>query len=269
MKSHNLHPVWYNQPLRLNEDQLNSPELALDDFFEFYHLKEVREILWQWVREVVSSPGSILSDHQERNNHLFFYEKLEMLVEAAWVINGGRGEQTGRYAKPERLIEKAAKEPTAVIEKVFSEVLLTDLQEDLLPNWLQVTLANPASPYADRHSREVLNEFYERLFHFVGVLHGLSTSNQYDDLSAVTDFFQRFSIEYIQRELTDFFEAAIGYKENYPNGFTPWLAWMTYNNIVCLVEAAYQLYKNGVAKTTTGMLGKIAEPKPINFLKNV
>ena len=277
MKTHNLHPVWYNQPLRLNDDQLNNPEFALDDFFEFYHLNEVREILWQWVTEVVSSPRNISSSHHDRHNHLFFYEKLEGLVEAAWVINRGkapvvdgtsptfiRNEQKDRYSKPERLIEKVAVHPIAVIQEVFSQLLLNDLQEDLLPTWFRVALINAEGPYADGNAQELLYEFYEQLLLLVQALHELSNNNQFSDLSTVvTGFFQHFSIEYIRRELADFLEAGIGHQGNYPDGFTPWLAWMTYNDILCLVEAAYQLYK------TNRPLSKIAEPNLINFMKNV
>lgn len=86
MKTHNKHPHWFNVPLRLNEAQNQNPALVIDDFFECFHLNEVREILWNWVVEVISSPHAISNDHHERNNHIYFYEKIEHLVEAAYVI---------------------------------------------------------------------------------------------------------------------------------------------------------------------------------------
>jgi hypothetical protein len=58
----------------------------------------------------------------------------------------------------------------------------------------------------------------------------------------VAAFFQQCSLDYVQRELCDFLDAGIGYDGSYPNGFTPWQAWMTYNHVLCLVEAAHQLY---------------------------
>lgn len=278
MKTHNQHPVWYNEPMRLNEDQLNDPELTFDDFFQYYHLNEVREILWKWVTEVVSSPRSISINPHDRNDHLFFYEKIEQLVEAAWVMNRGMGpvmgqtspphitnEQHLRYSKPVRLIEKAATHPRAVIRQVFSQLLLKDLQEDLLPSWLRVALLNTGSQYGDANSYEVLMEFYEQLLHFVAALHDLAERNQFDDLSAVAGFFQQFPIEYIRRELAGLLEAGIGYEGDYPNGFTPWQAWMTYDNILCLVEAAWQLCKTELVKDSDST----AEPKLIKFFKIV
>jgi hypothetical protein len=85
-KSCNHHPHWSKVPLRLTKEQKSNPLPVFDEFFESYHLQEVRELLWNWMVEVISSPNGISSDHHERNNHLFFYEKIEALVEAAFVL---------------------------------------------------------------------------------------------------------------------------------------------------------------------------------------
>jgi hypothetical protein len=75
MKTHNLHPHYYNQPLRLTEEQLQNPKLILDDFFECYHLNEVREIMWQWLTEAVSSPRTHSNDPHERITTCSFMKK--------------------------------------------------------------------------------------------------------------------------------------------------------------------------------------------------
>ena len=87
MRSLNKHPNWHSQPLRLNEEELKNPRLIIDNFFECYHLQEVRQTLWNWVVEIVSSSRSISQEGQQRNDHIYFYEKLEALVEAAFLIN--------------------------------------------------------------------------------------------------------------------------------------------------------------------------------------
>ncbi|MBO9199528.1 MULTISPECIES: hypothetical protein [Niastella] len=89
-KSHNKHPLWHNQPLRLSEEHLNNPPLVFDDFFQCYHLNETREILWQWLTAIISSPGSISNEPLERSNHIYFYEKIEELIEAAFVLKTHR-----------------------------------------------------------------------------------------------------------------------------------------------------------------------------------
>lgn len=85
-KTYNKHPQWYNQPLRLTKEQIKDPLPVLDDFFECYHLNETREILWEWLTEVISSQRTIAIEPLDRNNHIYFYEKIEEVIEAAFVM---------------------------------------------------------------------------------------------------------------------------------------------------------------------------------------
>lgn len=87
MRSLNKHPEWHNQPLRLSEEERENPRITIEQFFECYHLQEVREILWNWMVEIVSSSRSIAQEGRQRNDHIYFYEKLETLVEAAFLMN--------------------------------------------------------------------------------------------------------------------------------------------------------------------------------------
>jgi hypothetical protein len=196
MKTHNCHPQWYNEPLRLNQKETNKPVLVLDEFFQCYHLNEVRQLLWQWLVAVLSSPGSVADNPHERNNHLYFYEKIESLVEANWVMrrSGGEGDIPGshkprkrgtlvvdsevailraRYSKPTRLIEKVQTEPEVVIRELFSETTIKDLLEYLLPTWLRVAVVSSESPYSDGEGREILYEFYDQLLIFIEALYVL------------------------------------------------------------------------------------------------
>lgn len=220
---------------------------------------------------------------------------MESLVEAAWVMNRGTGQDTKRSeqkvekedkkqvtitskesqpvrrSKPMRLIERARSEPQDVIKAVFIEINTEELHEYLLPTWLRVAVISSFSPYADGHGRAILYEFHEQLLPFVEAVYVLSkrepdyTPTSLDDdqladpASVITTFFQQFSIEYVRRELADFLEAGIGYDGSYPNGFSPWQAWMTYNHILCLVEAAYQLYLNQQIQPVTHVLSQQME----------
>ena len=87
MRSLNNHPDWHNQPLRLSEEELKNPRLIIEYFFECYRLQEVRQMLWEWMVEVVSSSRSISQEGQQRNEHIYFYEKMETLIEAVFLIN--------------------------------------------------------------------------------------------------------------------------------------------------------------------------------------
>jgi hypothetical protein len=168
-----------------------------------------------------------------------------------------------RFSKPARLIEKAHSHPEEVIDEVFDQVSLADLTEDLLPSWLRAAVNNTQSPYSNGNGREILYEFYEQILPLVKALYVISGTRSKAGLTYLTDaqlensigvlnqFFQKFSIDYVRRELCDFLEAGIGFNSSYPDGFTPWLAWMTYNHLLCLAEAAYQLYFNQPMQSVT------------------
>jgi hypothetical protein len=86
MRTCNHHPLWHNQPLRLTEKERRDPLLVIKEFFECFHLNDTRELLWNWLVEVVSSANSISSDALERSNHFYFYEKIEELIEACYML---------------------------------------------------------------------------------------------------------------------------------------------------------------------------------------
>ena len=93
MRTCNNHPQWHNQPLRLTEEERKNPHLVFQDFFECFHLNDVRELLWNWLIEVVSSPNSISSEPLERSNHFYLYEKIEAIIEACYVIRNQAARQ--------------------------------------------------------------------------------------------------------------------------------------------------------------------------------
>lgn len=120
---------------------------------------------------------------------------------------------------------------------------MADLTDYLLPNWLRVAVIYTQSPYSHGNGREILYEFYEQLTQFITQLYIASENRQLMASSSLySEFFQPCPIDYLRRELADFVEAGIGHDGVYPNGFSPWQAWMVYNHILCLVEAAYRLY---------------------------
>jgi hypothetical protein len=85
MKTYNKHPKWFDKPMRLTKEQRKDPISLFDEFFKSYHLDEVREILWTWMKEAVSTDSGFMNAI-ERKNQIFFYEKVEELVEAVFVL---------------------------------------------------------------------------------------------------------------------------------------------------------------------------------------
>lgn len=49
------HPSGYNGPLRFTKEELQNPNLVLEDFHSSFHLQDLREILWEWLAAALST----------------------------------------------------------------------------------------------------------------------------------------------------------------------------------------------------------------------
>lgn len=108
-KSINQHPHWQNQPIRLTQEQKKDPLPVLEEFFQSYHLKDSREILWNWLSAVLTSQNSISGDPQDQDNHLFFYEKVEALIEVAFVMKKKMQKRRHRKEKKRLKMDRHSK----------------------------------------------------------------------------------------------------------------------------------------------------------------
>lgn len=87
-----------NRILRLSPEQFKDPASVIAEFFVNYHLKDIREILWQWVWVGVANSNGHFDSDLERSNLLFFYENLEKLIEANY-LQKRRNERRRRKGK--------------------------------------------------------------------------------------------------------------------------------------------------------------------------
>ena len=94
-KSCNEHPYWQNQPLRLTEEQIKDPLPVMQEFFRSYHLNDARELCWNWFSAAITSTN----DPLDRDNHLFFYEKVEALIEVVFVLKNKMEKKRRRKEK--------------------------------------------------------------------------------------------------------------------------------------------------------------------------
>lgn len=74
------------EPRKLNPEQVDNPIQVLHALFDFAHLPQIREMLWDMFRAVVTGSFGTLSQ-EEKNDILYFYEQLEKLVEAAHLLH--------------------------------------------------------------------------------------------------------------------------------------------------------------------------------------
>jgi hypothetical protein len=65
---------------------LKDPGQVFTSFFEWYDLKDTREQLREALNQVVAKRFKHRKNSIEEDNVRFFFEKLEKLVEAAWVM---------------------------------------------------------------------------------------------------------------------------------------------------------------------------------------
>jgi len=209
-KSYNKHPHWYNQPLRLTKEQRRDPLPVLDDFFECYHLNEVRQTLWEWLTEVLSSQRSVAIEPLDRNNHIYFYEKIEGVIEAVFVIKKKIHKHRSRWEKRKvkkgiqpgkdkpikiKVITSSDKliptvetgdnvdifnKPKQLIEYVDTEPLYVikeifnqeslSFLRDQLRDWLFVAISADCYVYEDGEQRKQLLSFQDQLLVLIEAL---------------------------------------------------------------------------------------------------
>jgi|GEM_PF-2895367 hypothetical protein len=85
MQTAKLGRKWRHRTIRLNAHERQHPLEVMDEFFACFDLNDVRNTLWDWLVEVLSNDGSLSEPGRVRSNQIFFYEKMETLVEAAFL----------------------------------------------------------------------------------------------------------------------------------------------------------------------------------------
>lgn len=74
-------------PLPLSETGIADPQLVIDDLFDFAHLPDIRELMWEWLKATVTGTYHKELSSSERSAILSLYEHLTRLVEAAHIIH--------------------------------------------------------------------------------------------------------------------------------------------------------------------------------------
>lgn len=75
------YPEWHYQPLRLTVAEMESPLNVIGQFFECYHLPQIRSCLKEMVFD------AICMDDNDAPSHVTTQDDVEKLIEAAWLIH--------------------------------------------------------------------------------------------------------------------------------------------------------------------------------------
>lgn len=260
-------PHWHNQPLRLTVSEIENPSSVIDQFFECYHLPDIRVCLQNWLLD------SLTKETVESNQHVFTHYEIEKLVEAAWLIKqngiGQNRKESNDFrrpntlselaptsddiellGKPVRLIEKAKVAPLFVITEAFDELQFDSIKE-YMGKWLEVALSNDTAAYNTGEKRSVLISFYNGLQSLIEALNSVGKEEQTstidvtsdslpeDIIKIILDFFTQFPKKYAHRELWDWLHAGISYIGTFPEHMDCEMIFYTYEVVVCLMEAGY------------------------------
>ena len=90
MRTLNKQAGWENIPIRLSKEERQDLYGVLDDFYSCFHLQDVREVLWDWLVAALSTDCGAYNTGYSRSNLVFVYEKLELLIEAAYILHRNR-----------------------------------------------------------------------------------------------------------------------------------------------------------------------------------
>ncbi len=81
------HKDFYNQPIRLDNQQLEEPFDVIQSFCGAYQLHEIRQHLWDFLETAVITENFAFDEADKRNSIFLFYQQLEEALEALYIIN--------------------------------------------------------------------------------------------------------------------------------------------------------------------------------------
>lgn len=87
------YPSWELKPRLLSREETEDPIQVIHDFFNYAHLPEIREQLWQMLKAAVTGDYCSVMNQRERSDLVHFYERLGKLIEAAHLLHKSKKEE--------------------------------------------------------------------------------------------------------------------------------------------------------------------------------
>jgi hypothetical protein len=76
----------FNQVMRLSQEEIDNPYLALTTFFDRHTLSEIRQVLYNLHRVAITTENTEFFDPVNRSNMQFTLENIEQLIEATSLL---------------------------------------------------------------------------------------------------------------------------------------------------------------------------------------
>lgn len=93
MSYYERHKDFFDRPFRLSQKQQKNPVETFDEFFEDFPLWLCREDLEKWLNVALTSENDEYVRARGRSSVVFFREKLEELIEAAYILKAKRAKR--------------------------------------------------------------------------------------------------------------------------------------------------------------------------------
>jgi hypothetical protein len=75
------------EPQKLTSIEIENPIMVIHSFFDFGHIPEIRMLMWDLLKTTVTGNYNRTLSRRERSDMVYFYERLEKLVEAAHLVH--------------------------------------------------------------------------------------------------------------------------------------------------------------------------------------
>ncbi|HEX6193701.1 MAG TPA: hypothetical protein VFZ42_15105 [Chitinophagaceae bacterium] len=72
-------------PRKLTEEENKNPLLVIENFFDYSHLPQARDMLWELLKTLVTGNYSALSQNDQLNL-FYFLEQIEKLIEGSHLM---------------------------------------------------------------------------------------------------------------------------------------------------------------------------------------
>jgi hypothetical protein len=95
MSLHKKAPVFHS----LCEEEIKDPHLVFEELFDFADMDDARQLLWQWLKVTVAGTYHKELGSSEKAAIIVLYEKMAKLIEAAYVLKGGKTTVKGKSQK--------------------------------------------------------------------------------------------------------------------------------------------------------------------------
>jgi hypothetical protein len=94
---------WDMQPRLLTNEEIADPLKVIHEVFDYAHLPDLRNNLWEWLKTTVSGNFNKSSLHfRDRESLLALYERMQKLLEAAHLLLVAKNLTTTKLPSPNK-----------------------------------------------------------------------------------------------------------------------------------------------------------------------